>query len=147
MGTERDKSGRFARNQVPRQGHESAAGGVLTQHDTRRIIRNVANLPVILRDGRGRPRIVTMFEAAVWRIATGQVSRRTSPVRFVRLALESAHAWPLDDVHRSSMPVDESGGPEATATTFPAGGAVDFDTAFPSYSALLDRLIRSRRRT
>jgi hypothetical protein len=57
--------------------------------DLRRLVMEVANLPVSIPRGRGR-RIVTLFEALIRRLASGRIKRRAAVMNFIRLVLDSA---------------------------------------------------------
>jgi hypothetical protein len=58
-------------------------------HDVRRLVMELANLPVSISHGRGR-RIVPLFEALIRRLASGKIKRRAAVMNFIRLVLDSA---------------------------------------------------------
>jgi hypothetical protein len=88
----RDAAGRFARGYSPDRGRGFAAA---TSSDAfspclRTTVLKLANSAATVRDSEGRSRTVSLFEAITLRLATGQTSRRTSPVDFLQLVLNCA---------------------------------------------------------
>jgi hypothetical protein len=90
--TGRDAAGRFANGFSPDRGRgrEAAPHPIAMAADLRTAVLEVANSPRMIRTFAGRRRTVSLFEASVLRIASGQTSRRTSVTDFVRLVLECA---------------------------------------------------------
>lgn len=87
----RDVRGRFAPGYSADRGRGKPPGrwdGMLNT-DLRRLVMEVANLPVSIPRGRGR-RIVTLFEALIRRLASGRIKRRAAVMNFIRLVLDSA---------------------------------------------------------
>jgi hypothetical protein len=88
----RDQTGRFAAGFCADRGRGFAATASQTVHapEFRATVIELANAPVTIRSATGRARTISIFEAMVLRLATGQTSRRTSPIVFIRLVLECA---------------------------------------------------------
>lgn len=108
--TGRDAGGRFAPGYAPDRGRGPAPASPAPTADLRAAVLAVANTAVTMSID-GQRRTVSLFEASLWRLASGQTTRRTSPTAFIRLVLECAPA---------EAPAEEEPAPSFGDTLFEA---------------------------
>lgn len=77
----------------------SDAGRVPHSDDFSDLVLALANTPVRISRPGERRRTLSLFEVMLRRLATGQASRRISPMPFIQLALECAS-------RRESLPIE-----------------------------------------
>ncbi len=79
---------------------------VAVSEDLRRIVMATADVPVSIPRGLGR-RVVTLYEALVRNIASGNVYRRAAVMDFIRLVQQAAAATPKPTADAPASPSAE----------------------------------------